>query len=189
MPFRALTRPPSPSGEGATAAIVSALEVGVNLKRTNSVAGSRTTDHDKRYAKTALWPLNWGFAAMPRSVVSLLGECGCDDPRNFSPPIHLGTGRRCHNAAWPPTRCSTAWRRRSRSARAELPASNAGRWALFVQPADRRCRPEFVGCYDTEIEACEIGYRSLVGRRFLVKAVLEEDPVISVPWAVPADQL
>ena len=73
--------------------------------------------------------------------------------------------------------------------RAELLASDAGRWALFVQPADRRRRPEFVGCYDTETEACEIGYRSPVGRRFLVKAVLEEDPVISIPWAVPADQL
>ena len=73
--------------------------------------------------------------------------------------------------------------------RAELLASDAGRWALFVQPADRRRRPEFVGCYDTESEACEIGYRSPVGRRFLVKAVLEEDPVISIPWAVPADQL
>lgn len=73
--------------------------------------------------------------------------------------------------------------------RAELLASDAGRWALFVQPADRRRRPEFVGCHDTESEACEIGYRSPVGRRFLVKAVLEEDPVISIPWAVPANQL
>ena len=73
--------------------------------------------------------------------------------------------------------------------RAELLASDAGRWALFVQPADRRRQPEFVGCYDTESEACEIGYRSPVGRRFLVKAVLEEDPVISIPWAAPADQL
>ena len=34
---------------------------------------------------------------------------------------------------------------------------------------------EFVDCYDTESEACEIDYRSTIGRRFLVKAVLEED--------------
>ena len=73
--------------------------------------------------------------------------------------------------------------------RAELLASDAGRWALFVQPADRRRRPELVGCYDTQSEACEIGYRSPMGRRFLVKAVLEEDPVISIPWAVPANRL
>ena len=73
--------------------------------------------------------------------------------------------------------------------RAELLASDAGRWALFVQPADRRRRPELVGCYDTESEACEIGYRSPIGRRFLVKAVLKEDPVISIPWAVPANRL
>ena len=72
---------------------------------------------------------------------------------------------------------------------AELLVRDAGRWALFVQPAGRRRQPEFVGCYDTEDEACEIGYRSTVGRRFLVKAVLEEDPAISIPWAVPANQL
>ena len=71
------------------------------------------------------------------------------------------------------------------------------------QPTVRRCptasdppqgafskrRAEFVGCYDTESEACETGYRSPVGRRFLVKAVLEEDPVISIPWAAPANHL
>ena len=68
--------------------------------------------------------------------------------------------------------------------RAELLASDAGRWALFVQPTNRRRRPEFVGCYGTESAACEIGYRSPTGRRFLVKAVLEGDPVISIPWAV-----
>ena len=73
--------------------------------------------------------------------------------------------------------------------RAELLASDGGRWALFVQPANRRRRPELVGCYDTESEACEVGYRSPTGRRFLVKAVLEEDPVISIPWAVPANRL
>ena len=73
--------------------------------------------------------------------------------------------------------------------RAELLASDAGRWALFVQPANRRRRPELVGCYDTESEACEVGYRSPTGGRFLVKAVLEQDPVISIPWAVPANRL
>ena len=39
--------------------------------------------------------------------------------------------------------------------RTELLASDAGRWALFVQPANRHRRPELVGCYDTESEACE----------------------------------
>ena len=73
--------------------------------------------------------------------------------------------------------------------RGELLASDAGRWALFVQPANPRRRPELVGCYDTESEACEVGYRSPTGKRFLVKAVLEKDPVISIPWAVPANQL
>ena len=73
--------------------------------------------------------------------------------------------------------------------RTALLASDAGRWALFVQPTDRRRRPEFVGCFDIETEACAAGFRSPIGRRFLVKAVLEEDPVISVPWAVPADRL
>ena len=53
----------------------------------------------------------------------------------------------------------------------------------------RRRQPELVGCYDTESEACEVGYRSPTGRRFLIKAVLEEDPVISIPWAVPANRL
>ena len=73
--------------------------------------------------------------------------------------------------------------------RAALLASDAGRWALFVQPYDRRRRPEFMGCFDIEMEACAAGFRSPIGRRFLVKAVLAEDPVISVPRAVKADQL
>ena len=50
-----------------------------------------------------------------------------------------------------------------------------------MQPANRHRRPEFVGCYDTESEACEVGYRSPAGRRFPVKAVLEKDSVISIP--------
>lgn len=73
--------------------------------------------------------------------------------------------------------------------RARLLEKNAGRWALFVQPRDKRRKPEFVGCFDDEHQACEVGYRSTIGRRFLIKEVLEKDRVISVPWAVPADQL
>ena len=72
--------------------------------------------------------------------------------------------------------------------RAELLEENAGRWALFVQPRDRRRSPELVGCYDDEHQACEVGYQSTIGRRFLIKEVREIDRVISVPWAVPADQ-
>ena len=66
--------------------------------------------------------------------------------------------------------------------------TDAGRWALFVQPSDGRRRPEFVGCFDDEHQACAAGFRSSIGRRFLVKPVLEEDPVFSIPWAVLADQ-
>ena len=73
--------------------------------------------------------------------------------------------------------------------RAALLSSDAGRWALFVQPHDRRCRPEFVGCFDIEMEACVAGFQSPIGRRFLVKAVLEEDQVVSVPRVVKADRL
>lgn len=73
--------------------------------------------------------------------------------------------------------------------RAALLATDAGRWALFVQPYDQRRRPEFAGCFDIETEACAAGFQSPIGRRFLVKAVLEEDPVISVPRVVKADQL
>ncbi len=71
--------------------------------------------------------------------------------------------------------------------RAELLATDAGRWAVFVQPHDKRYRPAFVGCFDDEHEACAAGYGSTIGRRFLIKEVLEQDRVISVPWAVPVD--
>ncbi|MCY3849321.1 MAG: hypothetical protein OXF75_00785 [Acidimicrobiaceae bacterium] len=73
--------------------------------------------------------------------------------------------------------------------RARLLETHAGRWALFVQPRDRRRKPEFVGCFDDEHQACEVGYRSTIGRRFLIKEVLEKDRVVSVPLAVPADHL
>lgn len=66
--------------------------------------------------------------------------------------------------------------------------TDAGRWALLVQPEDRRRRPELVGCFETEHEACKAGYQSRVGRRFLVKLISQEDPVVCVPWVVPADQ-
>ena len=71
--------------------------------------------------------------------------------------------------------------------RVELLATEEGRWAVFVQPRDRRRRPEFLGCFDDEHEACAAGFRSPAGRRFLIKEVLERDRVISVPWAVPVD--
>ena len=71
--------------------------------------------------------------------------------------------------------------------RAELLATDEGRWALFVQPRDKRRRPEFVGCFDDEHEACSAGFGNRIGRRFLIKEVLEKDRVISVPWAVLAD--
>ena len=72
--------------------------------------------------------------------------------------------------------------------RESMLATDAGRWALFVQPTDRRRRPEFVGCFDDEHEACAVGFDSSIGRRFLVKAVLAEDPVVSVPRVVLADR-
>ena len=71
--------------------------------------------------------------------------------------------------------------------RAELLATDEGRWALFVQPRDKRRRPEFIGCFDDEHQACSAGFRSTIGRRFLIKEVLERDRVISIPWAVLAD--
>lgn len=73
--------------------------------------------------------------------------------------------------------------------RAALLATDAGRWALFVQPYDQRRRPEFAGCFDIETEACAAGFQSPIGRRFLVKAVLDEDPVISVPRVVKAEPI
>ena len=72
--------------------------------------------------------------------------------------------------------------------RATMLATDAGRWALLVQPVDGRRRPELVGCFDNEHEACAAGFRSPVSRRFLVKAVVAEDPMASIPWAVPADR-
>ena len=71
--------------------------------------------------------------------------------------------------------------------RSELLTTDEGRWAVFVQPHDKRRRPEFVGCFDDEHQACSAGFGSRIGRRFLIKEVLEHDRVISVPWAVLAD--
>ena len=71
--------------------------------------------------------------------------------------------------------------------RAELVATDEGRWAVFVQPPDRRRRPEFLDCFDDEHQACAVGFRNTIGRRFLIKEVLERDRVISIPWAVLAD--
>ena len=71
--------------------------------------------------------------------------------------------------------------------RTRLLATDEGRWAVFVQPRDRRRRPEFLGCFDDEHEACAAGFQSPIGRRFMIKEVLEQDRVISVPWAVPVD--
>ena len=71
--------------------------------------------------------------------------------------------------------------------RTELLTTDEGRWAVFVQPHDRRRRAEFVGCFDDEHQACSAGFRSTIGRRFLIKEVLEQDRVISIPWAVPVD--
>ena len=73
--------------------------------------------------------------------------------------------------------------------RAELLATDEGRWALFVQPHDKRFRPAFVGCFDDEHQACDAGFRSSIGRRFLVREVLEREPVVCIPWAVPAHRL
>ena len=71
--------------------------------------------------------------------------------------------------------------------RSELLATHEGRWALFVQPRDKRRRPELIGCFDDAHQACDAGYGSMIGRRFLVKEVLKQDRVISVPWAGLAD--
>ncbi len=73
--------------------------------------------------------------------------------------------------------------------RAALLMTDEGRWALFVQPNDKRRRAEFVGCFDDEHQACSAGFRSTIGGRFMIKEVLEQDRVISVPWAVPANRL
>ena len=73
--------------------------------------------------------------------------------------------------------------------RAELLATEEGRWALFVQPNDKRRRPELVGCFDDEFEACSAGFRSGIGRRFLIKEVLEKDRVVTIGQAVLSDHL
>ena len=73
--------------------------------------------------------------------------------------------------------------------RSELLETHEGRWALFVQPRDKRRRPEFVGCFDDEFDACDAGYRNTIGRRFLVKEVLEQDRVISMGQAVLSSHL
>ena len=73
--------------------------------------------------------------------------------------------------------------------RHDLLTTDQGRWAVFVQPNDKRRRAEFIGCFDDEHEACSAGFRNTVGRRFMIKEVLEQDRVVSIPWAVPADRL
>ena len=73
--------------------------------------------------------------------------------------------------------------------RAELLATDAGRWALFVQPNDRRRRPEFVGCFDDEHQGCSAGFGSRIGRRFLIKEVLEKDRVVTIGQAVLSSYL
>ena len=73
--------------------------------------------------------------------------------------------------------------------RSELLATHEGRWALFVQPRDKRRRPELIGCFDDEHQACEAGYRSTIGRRFLVKEVLERDRVFMSGQVVISDHL
>lgn len=94
----------------------------------------------------------------------------------------------CHNAAVAATgvldRLEADFEKRLRT----VLATDAGRWALLIQPDDGRRRPELVGCFETEHEACSAGYESQVGRQFLVKLISQESPVVCIPWAVPADQ-
>ena len=73
--------------------------------------------------------------------------------------------------------------------RAELLVTDEGRWAVFVQPRDKRRRPEFVGCFDDEHQACSAGFGSTIGRRFLIKEVLEKDRVVTIGQAVPSSHL
>ena len=73
--------------------------------------------------------------------------------------------------------------------RSELLETHEARWALFVQPRDKRRRPEFVGCFDDEFDACDAGYRNTIGRRFLVKEVLERDRVFMSGQVVISDHL
>jgi len=71
--------------------------------------------------------------------------------------------------------------------RSELLATDPGRWAVFVQPFDGRLRRKLVGCFDDFFDGAAAGYRSDLGRRFIVKEILEADRVVHVPWAVPTD--
>ena len=73
--------------------------------------------------------------------------------------------------------------------RAELLATEKGRWALFVQPNDKRRRPELVGCFDDEFEAGAAGFGNGIGRRFLIKEVLEQDRVVSTGQVVVSSHL
>ena len=73
--------------------------------------------------------------------------------------------------------------------RSELLATDEGRWALLVQPHDKRRRPQLVGCFDDSDQACSAGYASTVGSRFMIQEILEQDRVVSVPSVVLANRL
>lgn len=73
--------------------------------------------------------------------------------------------------------------------RLELLATDEGRWALFVQPNDKRFRPRLIGCFDDEFDACDAGYRNTIGRRFLVKEVLKHDRMATIGQVVISDHL
>ncbi len=73
--------------------------------------------------------------------------------------------------------------------RADLLVTDEGRWAVFVQPRDKRRRAEFVGCFDDEHQACSAGFGSRIGRRFLIKEVLEKDRVVTIGQAVLSSYL
>lgn len=73
--------------------------------------------------------------------------------------------------------------------RARLLVTDEGRWAVFVQPDDKRRRAEFVGCFDDEDQACSAGFGSTLGRRFLIKEVLEQDRVLMSGQVVISDHL
>lgn len=73
--------------------------------------------------------------------------------------------------------------------RAELLATDEGRWALFVQPNDKRFRSRLLGCFDDEFDACDAGYRNTIGRRFLIKEILAKDRVVMSGQVVISDHL
>ena len=73
--------------------------------------------------------------------------------------------------------------------RTELLATDEGRWAVFVQPNDKRYRPVFVGCFDDEHQACSAGFGSRIGRRFLIKEILEKDRVFMSGQVVISDHI